>query len=61
LVSEACEDWRDDFFEIASYFLYIRSDSGPNSRRVDYTGPRAIDAAARPIRPPFRACGWWTA
>jgi hypothetical protein len=25
-----------------------------------YTGPSAIDAAARPMRPPFRACGWWT-
>jgi hypothetical protein len=31
------------------------------SQDIVYTGPKAIEAAANPISPPLRACGWWTA
>lgn len=62
LVDEAGKDWRDDFFKIASDFLvYIVSSSFRSCLQGICTGPRAIEAAARPISPPLRECGSWTA
>lgn len=58
MVGEAGEDWRNDFLEIANYCLYTTSVRVRDSDcGVQLTGPRAIAAAARPIKPPFRACG----
>jgi hypothetical protein len=36
-----------------SMLRYVRGEP-----QVGLTAPRAIAAAAKPIRPPFRACGW---
>ena len=58
MVGEAGEDRRDDFFEIAGYLLkYVLAVPIEKWRHLVRTGPRAIEAAAKPIRPPFLACG----
>ena len=47
----------DDLFEVSSYILNDWSEEQGGTDTKALTGPRAIDAAARPINPPFLACG----
>lgn len=54
LIAKACEDWRHDFLEVPSYFL-LHHQRNSALALIVRTGPRAMDAAASPMRPPFRA------
>jgi hypothetical protein len=56
-VCEAGQDRRDNLFEVASYFLRTLD---CRQRSTHHTCPRAMAAAASPIRPPLRAWGWCT-
>jgi hypothetical protein len=61
LIGEACEDGGYDFFEVARDFLQHPSAQSGAPRAAMHTGPKAIEAAASPMSPPFLAWGWWTA
>ena len=57
LISKASEDGRNDDAEIFSKLLSRDQlmSRQTTARRELLTGPRAMAAAARPIKPPFRA------
>ena len=55
LIREAGKHWGDYFFEISGHFLKQGQSVAVKGLDTARTGPRAMEAAARPMRPPFLA------